>query len=142
MMYRASQDAMSPSKHSWAYWFRSGSFPSPSGGRVAGGMWPVAPPVFALLVVESSLVLVSSLLVVDDSARLADATVALRLAARDAASFFRPRVNHRAAPTAASTTTPARTSAMTVFRLFFGGGPPGGPPGAPGCHQACSPYPG
>jgi hypothetical protein len=47
------------------------------------------------------------------------------------ASSSLPRSSQRATPTAASTTTPATISAIRVFLLPFGGGPPGGPHGGP-----------
>ena len=93
---------------------------------------------FALLVGELLDVVVSEELdeLVDDreldeaSSALLELLVVASLAVGGPSSL--PSSTHSATPTAASTTTPATISAIRVFRLPFGGGPPEGPQGGRG----------
>src|SRR4051794_643248 len=104
---------MSPSKQSCASWFRSASVPRPSGSWVAGGI-PLGP---SLVDEVSSELDDDSLEVVELRPGGVDRGA---VGAELVAAAGRPpslAVKNTASATAASTSTPTTTSAMTVPRL-------------------------
>jgi len=107
----------------------TGSSPSPVGGTVAGGMSPDG-SALELEADEEDVERELDELLRSDVVALASLLALVLEPVAVVLPSSLPRSSHSATPTAASTTTPATTSAISVFLLPFDGCPPGPPGGA------------